>query len=71
LKHSGGKDLGTTRKGIGPTYSSKASRSGLRVCDLFHPEEFAIKYRKMVDNKKRRYGDFKYDAEADIVLYTV
>uniref|UniRef100_A0A667YVH3 Adenylosuccinate synthetase n=1 Tax=Myripristis murdjan TaxID=586833 RepID=A0A667YVH3_9TELE len=29
-----GKNIGTTKKGIGPTYSSKASRTGLRVCDL-------------------------------------
>lgn len=30
-----GKDmLGTTKKGIGPAYSSKASRSGLRVANL-------------------------------------
>uniref|UniRef100_A0A8C9ST92 Adenylosuccinate synthetase n=1 Tax=Scleropages formosus TaxID=113540 RepID=A0A8C9ST92_SCLFO len=29
-----GKNLGTTKKGIGPAYSSKASRNGLRVCDL-------------------------------------
>uniref|UniRef100_A0A3B3TYT7 Adenylosuccinate synthetase n=1 Tax=Poecilia latipinna TaxID=48699 RepID=A0A3B3TYT7_9TELE len=26
--------IGTTKKGIGPAYSSKASRIGLRVCDL-------------------------------------
>ena len=26
--------LGTTKKGIGPAYSSKAARNGLRVCDL-------------------------------------
>lgn len=26
--------LGTTKKGIGPVYSSKAARSGLRMCDL-------------------------------------
>lgn len=31
--------LGTTKKGIGPTYSSKASRSGLRVCDLIGDEQ--------------------------------
>uniref|UniRef100_A0A8C4N4H7 Adenylosuccinate synthetase n=1 Tax=Eptatretus burgeri TaxID=7764 RepID=A0A8C4N4H7_EPTBU len=29
-----GKNLGTTKKGIGPVYAAKASRSGLRVCDL-------------------------------------
>lgn len=30
----GGKSLGTTKKGIGPTYSSKATRNGIRVGDL-------------------------------------
>jgi adenylosuccinate synthase len=30
----GGKSLGTTKKGIGPCYSSKATRNGLRVGDL-------------------------------------
>lgn len=27
--------LGTTKKGIGPTYAAKSARIGLRVCDLF------------------------------------
>lgn len=30
----GAKSLGTTKKGIGPTYACKASRTGLRVADL-------------------------------------
>lgn len=30
-----GTKIGTTCKGIGPTYSSKASRCGIRVCDLY------------------------------------
>lgn len=29
-----GQGLGTTKKGIGPTYSSKATRNGIRVGDL-------------------------------------
>lgn len=29
-----GVGLGTTKKGIGPTYSSKATRNGLRIGDL-------------------------------------
>jgi adenylosuccinate synthase len=32
--------IGTTKKGIGPTYESKAARIGLRVADLFRPERF-------------------------------
>lgn len=31
---SGMKTLGTTKKGIGPCYSSKAGRHGLRMADL-------------------------------------
>lgn len=27
--------LGTTKKGIGPTYAAKSARTGLRVCDLY------------------------------------
>ncbi len=30
--------LGTTRRGIGPTYSDKANRIGIRIQDLFHEE---------------------------------
>lgn len=30
----GNKSLGTTKKGIGPTYASKATRNGLRLADL-------------------------------------
>ncbi len=30
--------LGTTRRGIGPAYADKASRTGFRVADLFDPE---------------------------------
>lgn len=64
-----GADLGTTKKGIGPTYSSKASRSGLRVCDLFHPVEFENRLRQMIANKKKRYGDFDYDADREVARY--
>ncbi len=36
--------LGTTKKGIGPAYSSKASRNGLRVANLMGDFEcFSIK----------------------------
>lgn len=35
-----GNTIGTTKKGIGPTYESKAARVGLRVGDLLRPERF-------------------------------
>ncbi|KAF7721973.1 phosphoribosylaminoimidazole carboxylase ade2 [Apophysomyces ossiformis] len=61
--------IGTTKKGIGPTYSSKASRGGIRVHHLYNFEEFASKFRVMVENKQRRYGRFDYDVEAEIARY--
>ncbi|XP_030889439.1 adenylosuccinate synthetase isozyme 1 [Leptonychotes weddellii] len=40
-----GKNIGTTRKGIGPAYSSKAARTGLRVCDLLSDfDEFSASH---------------------------
>lgn len=39
-KAKGQKKIGTTNKGIGPTYADKASRIGIRVCDFIDPESF-------------------------------
>jgi adenylosuccinate synthase len=66
----GGSSIGTTRKGIGPAYSSKASRSGLRVHHLYSPE-FPAKFRKLVEGRFKRYGTFEYDTEAEIKKYLV
>ncbi|EPS93031.1 hypothetical protein FOMPIDRAFT_1154304 [Fomitopsis schrenkii] len=65
----GGKSIGTTKRGIGPAYSGKASRSGLRVHHLFDHETFAAKFRKVVDGRFKRYGHFEYDTEGEIVRY--
>ncbi len=35
--------LGTTKRGIGPTYESKASRTGVRIEDLLRPERLRRK----------------------------
>lgn len=68
------KAIGTTGKGIGPTYSTKASRSGLRVHHLVNPdpaawEEFKAKYHRLVNSRMKRYGDFTYDSEAELKKY--
>ena len=41
-KLKGSSKIGTTGKGIGPTYTDKVSRNGLRVGDIFH--DFEAKY---------------------------
>lgn len=66
----GGSSIGTTRKGIGPAYSSKASRSGLRVHHLFDPT-FPAKFRKLVEGRFKRYGHFEFDTEGEIEMYLV
>lgn len=38
--------IGSTLKGIGPTYTDKTARTGLRVCDLLSPN-FLEKYRQI------------------------
>ncbi|KAA1469168.1 Adenylosuccinate synthetase [Dentipellis sp. KUC8613] len=65
----GGSSIGTTKKGIGPAYSAKASRSGLRVHHLFDHETFAEKFRKIVEGRFKRYGHFEYDTEGEILRY--
>ncbi|KAJ7073273.1 AMPSase 1 [Mycena belliarum] len=67
----GGSSIGTTKKGIGPAYSGKASRSGLRVHHLFDPTTFADKFRKLVEGRFKRYGHFEYDTEGEIERYKV
>ncbi|KAI7822083.1 Adenylosuccinate synthetase [Kickxella alabastrina] len=61
--------IGTTKKGIGPAYSSKASRSGIRVHHLYHFDEFERRFRTIVAARHRRYGDFEYDVEAELQRY--
>jgi adenylosuccinate synthase len=63
------KSLGTTRRGIGPTYSSKASRSGIRVHHLYQFEDFESRFRQMVRNKQKRFGNFEYDVEGELQRY--
>ncbi|KAG7750514.1 hypothetical protein KL911_000922 [Ogataea haglerorum] len=68
------KSIGTTGKGIGPTYSTKVSRSGIRVHHLVSDEpdswnEFETRLRRLVDTRFKRYGEFDFDVEAEIVKY--
>ena len=45
--------IGTTKKGIGPAYCDKYSRSGLRMGDLLEPEYFALRLREALMIKNR------------------
>jgi adenylosuccinate synthase len=40
LRESGAGKIGTTKRGIGPTYSDKVGRTGIRLVDYLEPETF-------------------------------
>jgi adenylosuccinate synthase len=55
--------IGSTLKGIGPTYMDKTGRNGLRVGDIFS-ENFKEKYQVLVDKHigiLSHYDGFEYD----------
>lgn len=56
--------IGTTGKGIGPTYTDKISRNGLRVGDI--EINFEEKYKAAIERHKEilSHYDFKYDLES-------
>ncbi len=41
--------IGTTGRGIGPSYEDKVGRRGLRMCDLFDKDELSSKLTKLYD----------------------
>lgn len=65
--------IGTTAKGIGPSYEDKAGRRGLRACDLRDPETFRRRCGAVVAEKNRiasvLFGGEPLDAEKLIDSY--
>uniref|UniRef100_A0A8C2IQ38 Adenylosuccinate synthetase n=1 Tax=Cyprinus carpio TaxID=7962 RepID=A0A8C2IQ38_CYPCA len=62
-----GKNLGTTKKGIGPAYSSKAARNGLRVCDLVSDfSVFEEKFRVLAGHFQTTYPNLNIDIDAEL-----
>ncbi|XP_072991468.1 adenylosuccinate synthetase, chloroplastic [Typha latifolia] len=52
--------IGTTKRGIGPCYSSKVIRNGLRVCDLRHMDSFGEKLDILLRDAAMRFQGFEY-----------
>jgi adenylosuccinate synthase len=67
-KALGENSLGTTKKGIGPTYATKVTRSGVRAGDLLHWDYFVSKFRTLVEQQTKMYG-LEYDIEKELKLY--
>jgi len=49
----GEKKIGTTRRGIGPTYMDKASRSGIRAIETLDIDRFTTRLREQIAIKNR------------------
>ena len=69
----GESSLGTTKRGIGPAYTDKTERSGIRMCDLFNPSVFAEKVRSNLAVKnlilEKVYMSKGFDPEEVINTY--
>ncbi len=45
----GAKAIGTTKRGIGPAYEDKVARRGIRIVDLFYPDNLRDKLEHLAD----------------------
>ncbi|NOY12659.1 MAG: adenylosuccinate synthase, partial [Deltaproteobacteria bacterium] len=50
-RKAGGKKIGTTGRGIGPSYEDKVARRGIRFADLLKPETFKRKLHEVLPEK--------------------
>ena len=66
----GGANIGTTSRGIGPAYESKANRSGIRVADLVDPDRFVALARPLLSHHAAVLSHF-YGVEAPEVDETI
>ncbi|KAJ8932682.1 hypothetical protein NQ318_020331 [Aromia moschata] len=68
-----GQGLGTTKKGIGPTYSSKATRNGIRIGDLLGDfSQFSKKFiwfQDLVSNYQRMFPMLKVEVDSELKRY--
>ena len=70
-KKMGESKIGSTLKGIGPTYMDKTGRNGLRVGDIFLPD-FKEKYNKLVEKHRSilsNYGEIEDFSEKETAFF--
>ena len=57
----GQKEIGTTRKGIGPAYEDKVGRRAIRICDLKYPSLLKQKINNIYNFHKTRIKNYDYE----------
>ncbi len=73
-RYLGKNQIGTTKKGIGPAYTDKYSRSGIRIQDLFDTKIFRQKVEAALEEKNkilpRVYNTLPMDTDEIVDEYT-
>ena len=64
--HKGKAAIGTTKRGIGPTYASKALRVGLRMGDMADWKQFEEKYNKFIESVSYQFRIEKFDKAKEL-----
>lgn len=57
--------IGTTNNGIGPAYSEKYLRNGIRIIDFITPKTFKILLKQNLDYVNSLFNSFEYDVKYD------
>ncbi|KAF5275192.1 hypothetical protein FQR65_LT04224 [Abscondita terminalis] len=71
-KSQKGQKLGTTKKGIGPTYSSKATRNGIRIGELLGDfSEFSEKFQALIAMYQRMFPNLSVDVDEELEKYKI
>jgi len=72
-KSRGDNSIGTTKRGIGPTYADKTERCGIRMCDLIDEKIFREKVKSNLEIKnliiEKVYGGERLNADKIIEEY--
>ena len=61
--------VGTTKRGIGPCYTDKIARMGIRVMDLMHPEILREKLANNVEKHKKSFN-LEVNVDDEVKLYS-
>lgn len=67
-ERKGKNKVGTTRRGIGPAYTDKISRVGIRVHELLDFQKFEEHMRENLAAVQKNY-DFAFDVDAELNYY--
>jgi len=63
---AGSRKIGTTGRGMGPSYTDKYARSGIRIVDLLNRTCLEEKLRANLEDKNRLLKDYYHGPELDV-----